>query len=158
MNFRKSITEAEQQFQIAPMIDVIFVLLTFFVAVFGMQQNEREIEIKPPVSYSGSAVDRNPYDIMINVREDGTLIVNRKKWTLIELRDRLRMLSSSSNGETMVLIRADAMTVHQNVVNVIDACTGANINRFSFITVEQDMDAKHAAAMRGLGNPEARGR
>ena len=135
MNFRKSLDESDGQFQLAPMIDVIFVLLTFFVAIFGMQQNERDMEVKPPVSSSGAVVNRNPYDIVVNIKQDGSLLVNRKMWTVQELQERLRLLSSASAGHCNVLIRADAQTVHQNVVNVMDSCIGVGITRFSFVTV-----------------------
>ena len=137
MNFRKNSDEGDGQFQLAPMIDVVFIMLTFFVAVFGLHQMEKEMEINPPVSYSGAAVNRNPYDIVINVREDGTIIVNRQTLSLSELRRRLKMMPASSNSEATVLIRADGRTVHQNVVSVMDACLSANITRFAFITVEQ---------------------
>jgi len=142
MNFRKNVEEGDGMFQIAPMIDIVFIMLTFFVAVFGMQQTEREMEVRPPVSSSGTVVSRTPYDIVINVKQDGSLTVNRRVWTIAELRDRLQMLSSASGGQTTVLIRADALTIHQNVVTVMDACMSANINRFSFLTIEKDGKAK----------------
>ena len=142
MNFRKSLDEGDGQFQLAPMIDVIFVLLTFFVAIFGMQQNERDMEVKPPVSASGAVVSRNPYDIVVNIKQDGSLLVNRRMWSIKELQERLKLLSGASGGQCNVLIRADAQTVHQNVVNVMDSCIGVGITRFSFVTVGKTAAAK----------------
>lgn len=141
MNFRRNIEEDDGAFQLAPMIDIVFIMLTFFVAIFGMQQNEREMEVKPPLSSSGTIVARNPYDIVVNIKQDGTLMVNRKVWPLSELQDRLRMIASATEGQCNVLIRADAMTFHQNVVNVMDACVGVGITRFSFVTVSRDKGA-----------------
>lgn len=141
MNFRASLDEGDGQFQLAPMIDVVFIMLTFFVAIFGMQQSERELEVKPPLSYSGDAINRKLHDIVINIRQDGTIIVNRKQWDINELRRQLKLFAAASTGESSVLIRADGEALHQNVVAVMDACIEANMYRFSFITVEKSVKA-----------------
>jgi len=141
MNFRKGIEPGDEGFQIAPMIDVVFIILVFFVTIAAMEENEKEIEIKPPRSASSAPIRRRTYEIVVNVKQDGTIIVNRNAWDLPTLRSRLKMLSSSGEIDSSVMIRADALTLHQNVVNVIDACMDADISRFSFITVEAQDEA-----------------
>jgi biopolymer transport protein ExbD len=138
MNFRRNIEQDEGGFQIAPMIDIVFIMLVFFVAISAMAQQEREIDVKPPVASSSSPIERKRHEIIINVKEDGTIVVNRMEWDLDKLRERLRLLSASGGADSSVMIRADALTAHQNVVSVIDACMDADMTLFSFITIERE--------------------
>ena len=135
MNFRRQIEITEGQFQIAPMIDVVFIMLVFFTAIAAMRQSERELEIKPPPAAVSSPIERNVNDIIINIREDGAIIINRAEKSLDELHERLRLLRTTGT-DASVLIRADGRTMHRDVAAVIDACVSTGVKKFSFITVE----------------------
>ena len=74
MNFRKKRGATEPGFQIAPMIDVVFLLLCFFVTSQVFSQWETEIDIKLPTAESGNTPQRLPGEIIINVRADGTMV------------------------------------------------------------------------------------
>ena len=140
MNFRKHLEEDEGGFQIAPMIDVVFIMLVFFAAIAAMERSEREMDVRPPVASRSSPLERKPHEIVINVRQDGTIVVNRMEWDIERLRDRLKRLAAWGGSDASVMIRADALTAHQNVVSVIDACMDADMTRFSFITVQRGND------------------
>jgi len=117
------------------MIDVVFIMLVFFTAIAAIRQGERELEIKPPTAAASRVIERNVNDIIINIREDGAIIINRAEKTPDELRERLRLLKAAGT-DASVLIRADGRTMHRDVAAVIDACVSAGVKKFSFITVE----------------------
>ena len=67
MNFRRKTKAELPGFQIAPMIDVVFILLFFFITTQIFSQWETEIEIKLPTAESGSIPKRLPGEVIINV-------------------------------------------------------------------------------------------
>jgi biopolymer transport protein ExbD len=140
MNFRRGIEESEGRFQLAPMIDIVFIVLVFFVVISAMEQREKEMEVRPPFARSGTAIERKRFEIIINVKEDGSIVVNRNEWGIQKLRERLQHLSAVGGSDASVMIRADALTAHQNVMSVADACVAAGMERLSFITVEHRKD------------------
>ena len=71
MNFRKKRTAVDQGFQIAPMLDVVFLLLCFFVTSQVFSQWETEIDIRLPTAETGDIPERLPGEIIVNIREDG---------------------------------------------------------------------------------------
>jgi len=85
MNFRSRSKTVSMGFQLAPMIDIMFLLLCFFIAAQIYAQWETEIDITLPTAVSGDLPDRLPSEIIINIRSDGTTIVNRRELAAPEL-------------------------------------------------------------------------
>jgi len=141
MNFRQRQAGARPGFQIAPMIDIVFLLLCFFVASQMFAQWESEIDIKLPTAETGNIPERLPGEIIINVRQDGTTVVNRQT---LGPGDLLKMLSSVSRdfpGQP-VLIRADRATAYEHVVRALDLCRQADIWNISFATAGSETSAR----------------
>ena len=126
-------------FQLAPLLDIVFLLLVFYVVTTAYQQEEREQQIQLPTATDSAELERAPLEIVINVARDGRLIVNGVPWSLSELRARLHMLSRTfATNPPSITIRADRQTYHENVVHVLDACVAANMRNVSFITIEKE--------------------
>ena len=139
MTFRPANDEADASFQIAPMIDIVFLLLVFFIATTALRQWEREIQIGLPTAEHSTGIAKQPNDIIINVTREGRIIVFKREWELEKLRSRLSLYARARAGQAppAVIIRADGETQHQNVVNVIEACVSANLRNISFVTIEE---------------------
>ena len=133
MKFRSRRGAPEPSFQIAPMIDVIFLLLCFFVASQVFSQWETEIDIKLPTSETGEIPERLPGEIIINVRQDGTLVVNSQILGSEELRSLLDRIVGMYPGQP-VLIRADKATAYAHVIGVLDTCRRADLWNIAFAT------------------------
>lgn len=137
MNFRRRHTTQHPGFQIAPMIDVIFLLLCFFVASQIFSQWETEINIKLPTASTGEVPDRLPGEIIINILEDGTVVVNRQaldRSALVSLLDRIAGLFPGQP----VLLRADGGTPYEHVIGILDMCRQADIWNISFATTAKE--------------------
>ncbi|OGV64729.1 MAG: hypothetical protein A2498_13495 [Lentisphaerae bacterium RIFOXYC12_FULL_60_16] len=134
MNFTGRSTLREPGFQIAPMIDIIFLLLCFFVASQVFSQWETEIDIKLPTAETGKMPERLPGEIILNILEDGRVIVNRQDLTEEATLDAfLSRLVGQFPGQP-VLIRADRKTAYEHVVRVLDQCRKVEIWNISFAT------------------------
>ena len=134
MNFRGLYKGQEPTFQVAPMIDVIFLLLCFFIASQIFSQWETEISVQLPTSDTGVPQDqRLAGEIIVNVLGDGTMVVNRRALNEDQLSTVLQRIVKHFPGQA-VLIRADRGTAYEHVINVLDLCRQADIWNISFAT------------------------
>ena len=115
------------------MLDVIFLLLCFFVTVSVFSQWESEISIKLPNASTGEQPERLPGEIIVNLSKDGTIRVNGTSLTLDDLQTRLAKISKFYPGQP-VIIRADRDTKYESLVAVIDSCRAADVWNFSLAT------------------------
>lgn len=120
-------------FQITPMLDVVFLLLCFFVATSVYSQWENEISIQLPTASTGDVPDRLPGEIIVNVASDGAIRVNGRDLTPDELGLRLRAVASAFPGQPIVL-RADKDASYEHVMRVLDECRKSDIWNISFAT------------------------
>ena len=118
------------------MLDVIFLLLCFFVTASVFSQWESEISISLPSASSSETPSRLPGEVILNVARDGSVTVNAKKLTLSDLGERLRKVADFYPGQPVV-IRADRETSYDSLVKVLDTCRVAGVWNFSLATVEE---------------------
>ena len=124
-------------FQITPMLDVVFLLLTFFVTTSIYSQWENEIDIQLPTADSGVIPDRLPGEIVINLSKDGVISVNQTVLAPAELLEKCTRLAKMFQGHPVV-IRSDKSTAYEHLVLVIDTCRKAGIGNISFATAMTD--------------------
>jgi biopolymer transport protein ExbD len=118
------------------MLDVIFLLLCFFVTVSVFSQWESEISISLPGAETAKEPDRLPGEIIVNLAKDGVVRVNGATLTLDDLQSRLARVAKFYPGQP-VIIRADRETKYEKLVEVIDACRAADVWNFSLATEKQ---------------------
>lgn len=135
MNFLKK-TQATPNpgVPLTPMIDVVFLLLCFFVTSQIFAQWETEIDIALPTAATGDMPQRLPGEVIINVLADGTAVVNGQTLDDAQLRAMMDRLVQLFPGQP-VLLRADKTTAYEHVVRVLDTCRQADIWNISFATL-----------------------
>ena len=136
MNFRKTSRSALPTFQMTSMMDIIFLILFFFITTSVYSQWENEVTISLPTAQSGKVPSRLPGEIIINVAKDGRVSVNQQDLTLDALKARLDRLARYFPGQPVVL-RADKETRYESLMKVIDTCRRADIWNFSMATNEE---------------------
>ena len=127
-------------FALTSMLDVIFLLLCFFVTASVFSQWESEISISLPSASTSETPSRLPGEVILNVARDGSVTVNARKLTLNDLGERLRKVADFYPGQPVV-IRADRETSYDSLVKVIDTCRNAGVWNFSLATVEEKESA-----------------
>ncbi len=133
MNFRGKSKPEQVGFQLAPMIDVMFLLLCFFVVSQIYAQWETEIDITLPTAQTGDVPDRMPAEIIVNVRHDGNMVVNQREFDQAGLAHLLKRIVDIYPGQP-ILIRADQETAYKHVVGILDLCRQCDIWNISFAT------------------------
>lgn len=137
MNFRKRSKPELPQFQITPMLDVMFLLLCFFITTAVFSQWEYEVDLTLPTAKTGKMPDRLPGEIIINITKAGQVTVNQQVLTPEALELRLKRLAKYYPGQPVIL-RADSEASVEHLMRVVDACRGADIWNFSIATQEKN--------------------
>lgn len=137
MNFRRKKPARSQGLEMTALMDVIFLLLCFFVTTSVFSQWESEIAITLPSAKSATVPGRMPGEIILNVSSGGMVSVNGQILSLDELTKRLSRLSKLYPGQPVV-IRADKATSYESLVAVIDACRTADVWNFSLATKDEE--------------------
>ena len=133
MKFTRKNRSRAPQLALTSMLDVIFLLLCFFVTVSVFSQWESEITIKLPSASTAEEPDRLPGEIIVNLAKDGKVTVNGRLLPLGDLRERLARVAKFYPDQA-VIIRADKDVRYELLVGVIDTCRAANVWNFSFAT------------------------
>lgn len=139
---RKQSSEVNLGFQIAPMIDVVFVILLYFMVMAGDIQVENAHNTKLPGTQEETKEPVNlPDEIAIRIEDDGQVYLNDdpldspENKTLPELAGSLKQLRESSDNSkstVLVTIYANELAKYQRVIEVLDALTRAKISNVTF--------------------------
>ena len=133
MTFEPEVKSRAPALALTSMLDVIFLLLCFFVTVSVFSQWESEISIKLPSAKTSEEPERLPGEIIVNLDKSGVVKVNGAEMELSALQSRFKRLSSFYPGQP-VIIRADKETRYDDLVKVIDACRAGDVWNFSLAT------------------------
>ena len=136
MNFRRRQPDLPA-FQFTAMIDVVFLLLCFFITTSVFSQWEMEVDVVLPTAQSAKMPDRLPGEVIINLARDGRITINQQELSKADLADRLARLARFFPGQSVV-IRADRQTAYEQLVAVIDTCRLADIWNISFATAADE--------------------
>lgn len=120
-------------FNMTPLIDVVFLLIIFFLVSSHLAQQETQWELDLPAAHSGrqETQSRTPR-VTINVLPDGRLLLGSDEVTRAELSDRLRVERQETAANLEVRLRADRHLAYQHVEPVLTACVKANVWNVSF--------------------------
>ncbi len=123
--------------ELTPIIDMVFLLLIFFLVATTFHQTEREMQIALPVATSSAPISAMLQELIVNVDADGQIIVGGRKVDSDELRA-LVTEAVKVNPKQKVTLRGDRRTAYANVVTVLDICKGAGIQEPYLDTVLTD--------------------
>ena len=137
INFKRSSYVRElPAIQLIPLIDVLFVLLAFFMAMFLHFNFESALDISVPTATSTEETPAASQEIIINISKEGDVMVGEKRMDLPQLGALLTRASRLSPRQA-VIVRADQKTYHERVIDVLDTCAKANIWNISFATAKK---------------------
>src|SRR5437763_17040680 len=135
MNLRSRAVPVHPGIQLAPLVDVLLLLLIFFLLTWNAARNENELDVKVPKASAAKEKAAPPGDVVVNVRTDGSVVVNRRTMNGAELSDLLQSLVKLY-PEQAVVIRGDEGGAYKNVVNVLNICSQAGVSNVAFATAK----------------------
>jgi biopolymer transport protein ExbD len=133
MNFRRHAKPDVYGFQIAPMVDILLVLLVFFIVTWNFSLSEKELDVKIPSAANSKETDPYVGQVVVNVKIDGTIKLNGETLTGDQLLEKLRDLARLYPDQAVIL-RGDQNADYKFIVNVLDLCRQANIWNVAFAT------------------------
>ena len=128
-------SEGDYGLQIAPMLDVMFVLLLFFMVMAGKQVKEAELGVQVPGASKAVSTAKTP--VTLRVSENGIVSFNdspvdvRDDEEMPKLRAKLKALIEVS-PEQSVIIRPKDGAHYQNVINILNACAAERVKNLTF--------------------------
>ncbi len=128
--------EEEPRFQIAPLIDVFFLVLIFFITASVFYQIETEIPVELPVASSSESLPRTEGKIIINIDKEEKIIINGKEYNLSGLEDLLKRVVSLFPNQA-IIIRGDRKVNYGRVIQVLDVCKKVGVWNISFATLKE---------------------
>ena len=67
-------------FQLAPMLDIVFLLLVFFIVTQTFEDDEPDLSINLPSAETPKPGENVSNEIIVNIRKDGTVVINRQQY------------------------------------------------------------------------------
>ena len=135
MNLRARATLQHPGIQLAPLVDVLLLLLIFFLLTWNAARNENELDVKVPKASAAKESSQPLGPVVVNIKTDGNLVVNRRPLSASELSELLKSLVQLS-AEQAVVIRGDETGAYKNVIGVLNICTEAGITNVAFATAK----------------------
>lgn len=132
---------SEDKPDLTPMIDVVFLLLIYFMVTTQLIKEEADLGFQLPSDAQGQPTDELPNEHIIDILDDGQLLLNGSPKDdpldpeIPEMRITLQRLATSDQRmgiDTVITIQADPDSPHQRSVDVLNACAEAGLTLVSF--------------------------
>src|ERR1700719_3902456 len=114
MNLRGRAPLHHPGIQLAPLVDVLLLQLIFFLMTWNAARNENELDVKVPKASAAKEKTAPIGDVVVNVKADGNVVVNRRQLTAEQLGELLKNLAQL-NTEQAVVIRGDETGAYKNI-------------------------------------------
>lgn len=134
--------DADPEFQIAPMIDILLVLLVFFMSISSTEVLQSTEGIDLPVAKDAKDAKSNPGQIIVNIAYNAatntpTITVQETTYSLAELVSLLRA-QVQRNPLTRVVIRADKLVRYDFMRRILEAIGSAGVGNVTFSVVDKE--------------------
>jgi biopolymer transport protein ExbD len=141
MKQREQQPEAAPGFQIAPMIDVVFVIMLFFMVMAGAVKVEHELKTTLPGNAETAKETDLPDEVTIGISETGEVTLNEDPVgppgdkLLENLYNQMKQLGQAavdSKTKLLITVQAEESARYERVINVLDCLAKANISNVTF--------------------------
>ena len=123
------------QMNMTPLIDMLLVLLTFFLVATTLKKVEKEMQVELPVSASAVEAPKEDPTLVIAVNREGAVYLDSRPVTTEQLHASLRQ-AAAANRQRRVRIDGDRLTPFQNIVHVMDLCQFEGLSNIGVHTTD----------------------
>lgn len=120
----------EPSINLASMLDIVMLLLMFFMIGTQFKDQERQYDIQLPLVADATALSGQPDEIVLNIAVDGTITVSGQRRSLPEVEEWLGGVRRNFPGQS-VIIRGDGRGEYQHIMDVMAAVRRAGIRNLS---------------------------
>lgn len=118
---------------IAPLIDMVFILLIFFV-VTSTFTRETGVDVTKPQAQSAATLEKE--NILIAITREGTIHINERQVDIAGMKDIIGQVIQRNPDREAVII-ADRGSQTGTLVQVIDACNLSGVKKVSIAALQQ---------------------
>ncbi|MGI6098846.1 MAG: biopolymer transporter ExbD [Lentisphaerae bacterium] len=130
--------EAEEgSIRMTPLIDVVFLLLVFFLVATTFYEAEKDITIRLAGATEGAERDSTADLLVINIGEAGVIVINQRVYSVDELEALLRR-GRARNPQLAAIIRCDRRARHADFVKVLNLCERTGVRQVAVATIQTD--------------------
>lgn len=122
---------------LTPLIDVVFLLLIFFLVASRMSQEEHQLDIALPSAANAVPMTVEPQELIVNIDQQGRLLVDAKPMSLEDFDSMIRLLSVNNPTGNSVIIRGDRRVAFQAPIDVMNICLKYGVS-YSASTSEEE--------------------
>jgi len=123
---------------LTPLIDVVFLLLIFFLVATRFAQEDRELDVPLPDASEAKPLTVKPKELFINIDQQGQYFIGRQQVEPDELEHLLVQAATNNPVNQAVIIRADKRVPFDFVVQAINLCKKAGIQDYMANTAAPD--------------------
>ncbi|MGL5207155.1 MAG: ExbD/TolR family protein [Acidaminococcaceae bacterium] len=127
---KRRVTKAPE-LMISPMIDMMFLMLVFFIYCTMNMSEIKTLDIRLPIAQNASVTTKANFNI--SIKSDGTIWLNDKQ-TDVDAVIMQALLESKTNSDFAVIISADGDGNYRNVITLLDRFKQAKITRVGLAT------------------------
>ncbi len=124
------------QLDMTPLVDIVFLLLIFFMLSTSLSVNPG-IKIDLPKS-SAEQVKKKKTTLRVAIEATGSIFLEGKKLSLDQLREKFAAVGKAKGDDALVVIEADRKVYHGLVVKVMDAAKTSGLNKLAIATRPED--------------------
>ncbi|MCO6047816.1 biopolymer transporter ExbD [Aeoliella sp. ICT_H6.2] len=119
---------------LTPLIDVVFLLLIFFLVTTRFEEEERDMAVNLPKASAAEPTIFPGKEIFVTITPTGEYFLDGKQYSASSLENELKSLYENNPGKQRVKIRADEESRTTHLVTVMNACNQANIRDYTIAT------------------------
>ncbi len=112
--------------ELTPLIDMVFLLLIFFLVATTFHQTEREMQIALPAAQAAGPISAQMRELVVNVDAEGVIHVGGREITSNDLQSIITD-ALARNPDQKVTVRGDRSAAYEHIVVVLDVCKGAGV-------------------------------
>ena len=124
-------SRAIDSLSVTPLIDVVFLLLIFFLVTSRFEQEERQLELNLPNVSEALPASAQPQELVVNISKQGQYFIDGQFRQLEQVEQVLSRAHQNNPLTQTVIIRADKQAEWENVATVINLCRKIGINDYS---------------------------
>ncbi len=144
MNLNKHYEDVKLELQIAPLIDVVFLLLIYFMVTAALIKKEGDISFMLPANIAADDMVEIPVEVLIEITNDGSVQVEGMRFSrddkalddLVLQIQGLKQIAASQRSPFFVNILPHQNALHRRIIDVMDACAAAGVKSLSFSKAE----------------------
>lgn len=131
LNLQRKEIKKSPELQISPMIDMIFLLLVFFILSTMYMTQVKTVPLQLPTAEN--SVNQKKTNYTISIKADNSLWLDEKTITLGNL-VKIMQDEATKNTNIAIVIRADKHTSYGHIMEVLDGLKGAGVTKFALAT------------------------